>query len=59
MTMHKKGVSFDKDNNMIDSDVIPSNEQHVSKTLVLEGGKIRRIDVIGSEIGINDVCWRN
>jgi hypothetical protein len=51
--------AFDKNNNMIDSAAIPSNEQHVSKTLVLEGGKIRRIDVIGSEIGINDVCWRN
>lgn len=50
--------AFDKDNNMIDDAAIPSNEQHVSKTLVLEGGNIRRIDVIGSEIGINDVCWR-
>jgi hypothetical protein len=51
--------AFDKNNNLVDSAAIPSNEQHVSKTLVLEGGKIRRIDVIGSEIGINDVCWRN
>lgn len=50
--------AFDKDNNMIDDAAIPSNEQHVSKTLVLEGGKIRRIDVIGAEIGINDVCWQ-
>ncbi len=49
--------AFDKNNNMIDDAAIPSNEQHVSKTLVLEGGNIRRIDVIGSEIGINDVCW--
>jgi hypothetical protein len=51
--------AFDKNNNLVDSAAIPSNEQHQSKTLVLEGGKIRRIDVIGSEIGINDVCWRN
>ena len=51
--------AFDKDNNLIDDAAIPSNEQHVSKTLVLEGGNIRRIDVIGSEIGINDVCWNN
>lgn len=50
--------AFDKNNNIIDDAAIPSNEQHVSKTLVLQGGKIRRIDVIGAEIGINDVCWQ-
>jgi hypothetical protein len=50
--------AFDKDNNMIAETAIPSNERNVPKTLVLEGGKIRRIDVIGSEIGINDVCWQ-
>ncbi|MGD8302087.1 MAG: hypothetical protein PVI55_06705 [Desulfobacterales bacterium] len=50
--------AFDKNNNMIDDAAIASNERNVSKTLILEGGKIRRIDVIGSEIGINDVCWQ-
>ena len=50
--------AFDKDNNMIDSAAIPSNEQHVGHTFGLQGGKIRRIDVIGSEIGISDVCWQ-
>lgn len=49
--------AFDKDNNMVDDAAIASNDQHVSRTLVLEGANIRRIDVIGSEIGINDVCW--
>ena len=49
--------AFDKDNNLVADAAIASNEQHVTKTLILEGGNIRRIDVIGSEIGINDVCW--
>ena len=54
---HHNSMRVEAFDNMIDDAAIPSNEQHVSKTLVLEGGNIRRIDVIGSEIGINDVCW--
>lgn len=32
--------------------------QHVSKELTLTGGRISRIDVIGAEIGIDEVCYR-
>jgi len=32
--------------------------QHVSKALTLTGGRISRIDIIGAEIGIDEVCYR-
>ncbi len=50
--------AFDKNNNLIDLAAIPSTQQHVGYTLGLEGGNIRRIDIKGAEIGINDVCWQ-
>jgi hypothetical protein len=31
--------------------------QNVNQTLTLTGGAIRRIDIVGAEIGITSVCW--
>lgn len=48
--------AYDKNGNHIVTVGHPG-PQGVSKALKLAGGKIARIDVIGAEIGINEVCY--
>jgi hypothetical protein len=49
--------AYDKNGNLVDS-AEHSAGQGIIQTLTLSDGRIRRIDIIGAEIGIRDVCYR-
>jgi len=49
--------AYDRNGNLVDTAAHPG-PQHVSKLLTLTGGRISRIDIIGAEIGIDEVCYR-
>ena len=49
--------AYDKNNNLM-ADVQHTAGQNTLQTLNLSGGKISRIDIIGTEIGIRDICYR-
>jgi Tol biopolymer transport system component len=48
---------YDKNNNLL-ADVAHTAGQNILQTLSLSGGKISRIEIIGAEIGIRDICYR-
>ena len=48
--------AYDKNGNLISSAQHTAG-QRVLQTLTLSGGKIRRIDIIGAEIGIREICY--
>jgi len=48
--------AYDKYNNLV-ADAQHTAGQNTLQTLNLSGGKISRIDIIGAEIGIRDVCY--
>lgn len=50
--------AYDIDNNLV-STVNHTAGQGVLQVLTLSGGKISRIDILGAEIGIRDICYSN
>lgn len=50
-------AAYDKNGSMVASAAHTAG-QRASQTLTLKGGKISRIDVIGAEIGIQEICYR-
>lgn len=48
--------AYDKNHNLV-AEIPHTAGQNTLQTLNLNGGKISRIDIIGSEIGIRDVCF--
>jgi len=49
--------AYDKNGNLV-STVEHTSGRNVIQTLTMTGGKISRIDVIGAEIGIREICYR-